>query len=118
MIPHLQCRIYPKLTLKTARKPASENVANFSNLFLNTGKQCGPRSDCSFRSSLIWVPTVCRNDFQNHKQMTKQMTMVVIGSLRVKVRRIVIKHSGPSCSKLTTSLKFTSSDKKYAEMFC
>ena len=45
------------LTLKTPRKPASENVvylcrllnilANFSNLFLHTGKQCGPRSDCS-----------------------------------------------------------------------
>ena len=45
------------LTLKTPRKPASENavclcrllniLANFSNLFLHTGKQCGPRSDCS-----------------------------------------------------------------------
>ena len=45
------------LTLKTARKLVSENVvclcrllnilANFSNLFLHTGKQCGPRSDCS-----------------------------------------------------------------------
>ena len=22
-------------------------------------KQCGPRSDCSFRSSLTWVHTVC-----------------------------------------------------------
>ena len=42
---------------KTPRKHASENVvclyrllnslANFSNLFLHTGKQCGPRSDCS-----------------------------------------------------------------------
>ena len=45
------------LTLKAPRKPASENVvclcrllnilANFSNLFLHTGKQWGPRSDCS-----------------------------------------------------------------------
>ena len=45
------------LTLKTPRKPASENVvcfccllnilANFSNLFLHTGKHCGPWSDCS-----------------------------------------------------------------------
>ena len=45
------------LTLKMPRKPASENVvclcrllnilANFSNLYLHTGKQCGPRSDCS-----------------------------------------------------------------------
>ena len=23
------------------------------------GKQCGPRSDCSYRSSLFWVHTVC-----------------------------------------------------------
>ena len=40
------------LTLKMLRKPASENVvcichlqnilANFSNLFLHSGKQCGP----------------------------------------------------------------------------
>ena len=40
------------LTLKMPQKPASENVnclccllnilANFSNLFLHTGKQCGP----------------------------------------------------------------------------
>ena len=47
----------PTLTLKTPRKPASENVvclcrllnilANFSNLFWRTGKQCGPWSDCS-----------------------------------------------------------------------
>ena len=45
------------LTLKMPRNPASENVvcsccllnilAKFSNLFLHTGKQCGPRSDCS-----------------------------------------------------------------------
>ena len=44
-----------KLTLKTPKKPAFENVvclcrllnilANFSNLSLHTGKQCGPRSD-------------------------------------------------------------------------
>ena len=45
------------LTLKAPRKTASENVvclcrllnilADFSNLVLHTGKQCGPRSDCS-----------------------------------------------------------------------
>ena len=45
------------LTLRVPRKPASENVvclcrllnipANFSNLILHTGKQCGPRSDCA-----------------------------------------------------------------------
>ena len=45
------------LTLEMPRKSASENVvclchllnilANFSNLFLHIGKQCGSRSDCS-----------------------------------------------------------------------
>ena len=38
----------------------------------------------ALESSLIWVHTVCKNDFKNHKQMTKQTTIVVIGSLRVK----------------------------------
>ena len=47
----------PTLTLKMPRKAASENVvclcrllnilANFSNLFLHTGKQCWHWSDCS-----------------------------------------------------------------------
>ena len=50
------------LTLKTPRKSASENVvhlcrllnilANFSNLFLHTGKQYGPRSDLKEQSDL------------------------------------------------------------------
>ena len=80
------------LTFKMPRKPESENVvclcrplnilANFSNLFLHTSKQCGPWSDCSCRSSLSSVHTVCKNDFLYHKQTTKQ-TIVVIGSLRV-----------------------------------
>ena len=56
---HFDCHIYLKywdiilsLTLKAPRESASENVvclcrlliilANFSNLFLHTGKQCGP----------------------------------------------------------------------------
>ena len=44
------------LTLKCQKKIVSENVvclcrllnilANFSNLFLHAGKQCGPRSEC------------------------------------------------------------------------
>ena len=37
------------------------------------------------RSSLIWVHTVCKNDFKNHKQMTKQTTIVVTGALRVNI---------------------------------
>ena len=37
----------------------------------------------------LWGHTVCKNDFLNHKQMTKQMIIVVIGSLRVKARVII-----------------------------
>ena len=48
---------YLVLTFKMPRKPVSKNVvclyhllnilANVLNLYLHTGKQCGPRSDCS-----------------------------------------------------------------------
>ena len=65
--------LFVTLSLKMLREFASKNViclcrllnihANFSNLFLHTGKPCGPWSECSWRSSLIWVPTVCNNDF-------------------------------------------------------
>ena len=51
-----------QLTLKLPRKPASENIvclcrllnilANFSNLFLHTGKMCEPRSDLEEQSDL------------------------------------------------------------------
>ena len=76
--------IHP-LTLKAPRKTASENVvclcrllnilANFSNLFLHTGKQCGPRSGSG--STLFAKMTF------KIKQMTKQTTIVVTGALRV-----------------------------------
>ena len=57
-------------------------------------KQCGPRSDCSFRSSLIWVHTVClyakckfekfvRRCSRRHKQTTFS-DADFLGALRVK----------------------------------
>ena len=56
-IQNFRVNVLPHLTLKMPRKPASENVvcscrlltilANFSTYFLHTGKQYGPRSDCS-----------------------------------------------------------------------
>ena len=57
----------------------------------------GPRSDCSFRSSLIWVHTVCRyakNSFEKfarifsrpHKQTTFS-DAVFLGALRVNVSK-------------------------------
>ena len=55
-IQKFRVNVLPHLTLKMPRKPASENVvfmssaailANFSTYVLHTGKQYGPRSDCS-----------------------------------------------------------------------
>ena len=53
------------LTLKTPRKPASKNVvcllrllnilADLSNLFLHTGKQCGPRSGAVWSGSILFA---------------------------------------------------------------
>ena len=58
-------------------------------------KQCGPSSDCSYRSSLIWVQTVClyakrmfekfaRRCSRRHKQMIFSDGFC-FGILRVKV---------------------------------
>ena len=61
------------LTLKAPRKNASENVVCWSHLLQiiawhywrikYRSKQRGPRTDCSYRSSLIWVHTVCHGGF-------------------------------------------------------
>ena len=78
----------PPLTLKAS---ALSSACDFESHFC---KQCGPRSDCSFRSSLIWVHTVCRytkNSFEKfarifsrrHKQTTFS-DAVFLGALRVK----------------------------------
>ena len=39
---------------ETRKIPALSSACDFKSHFC---KQCGPRSDCSFRSSLIWVHT-------------------------------------------------------------
>ena len=60
--PHVKCiRIY-----HTFDKPLKRQSQLLSSALSSAGyfkshfcKQCGPRSDCSFRSSLIWVHTVC-----------------------------------------------------------
>ena len=47
----------------TLNAPITTKVVCFSRLLkcLRSlfDKQCGPRSDCSYRSSLIWVQAVC-----------------------------------------------------------
>ena len=68
------------LTLKMPRKHASKNVV----FMLSAEYSCNFfKPIFTYREHLIWVNTVCKNDFYNHKQMTKQTTFVVIGSLRV-----------------------------------
>ena len=51
------------LNLLTLNAPIATKVVCFSRLLkcLRSlyGKQCGPRSDCSYRSSLFWVHAVC-----------------------------------------------------------
>ena len=51
------------LSLLTLNAPITTKVDSFSRMLkcLRSlyGKQCGPRSDCSCRSSLIWVHAVC-----------------------------------------------------------
>ena len=45
------------------KAPIATKVVCFSRLLKRVrslyGKQCGPRSDCSYRSSLLWVHAVC-----------------------------------------------------------
>ena len=47
----------------TLNAPIETKVVCFSHLLKCIrslyGKQCGPRSDCSYRSSLFWVHAVC-----------------------------------------------------------
>ena len=64
-----------RLTLKAPRKKASENFVCWSRLLQiiaehywrikYRSKQCGPRTDCSYRSSLILVHIVCHRGFFN-----------------------------------------------------
>ena len=47
----------------TLNAPITTKVVCFSRLLKclrsDFGKQCGPRSDCSYKSSLLWVHAVC-----------------------------------------------------------
>ena len=55
--------VFFTLYLLTLNAPIATKVVCFSCLLkcLRSlyGKQCGPRSDCSYRSSLFWVHSVC-----------------------------------------------------------
>ena len=54
------------------------------NKVKNRDKQCGARSDWSYRSSLIWVHTVFHRLLKHFSREKKQTTFVAINAFRVK----------------------------------
>ena len=60
-------------------------LQTFQTYFLHTTNSVDPDQTAP---SLIWIHNVCKNDLKNHKQMTKQMTIVVIGSLRANICQV------------------------------
>ena len=53
------CLIIVVLTLNCQSQQLSSALSSACDFKSHFCKQCGPRSDCSTRSSLIWVHTVC-----------------------------------------------------------
>ena len=94
----ISLKVSPKMHLKMS-SALSHLLHRFANVidykcnlltlvtnYVNIVKQCGPRSDCSSWSSLIWFYTVCQKlASKTFQQMTKQTTFVVICTLRVTV---------------------------------
>ena len=90
-----RCKCVWTLTFKRPRKPASENVvclcrllnilANFPNLFLHTGKQCGPWSDCSLGGA-VWSGSTlfAKMTFKSTSRWQSRRQIVVTGALRAK----------------------------------
>ena len=86
------------LTLKTPAKISSKNsvcICRLLQICLITifnkvkyrDKQCGPGSDCSYRSSLIWVYPVCWKGFSNISADDKSRRLV-IGVLSFKTQHV------------------------------
>ena len=81
------------LTLKMPRKPASENInslchllnilANLSNLFLHTGKKCGPRSDWSGSTRFAEMTFKITSRCQSRRQL---LWFAVEGLMSLKER--------------------------------
>ena len=86
--------------LLTLNAPIATKVVCFSRLLkcLRSlyGKQCGPTSDCSYRSSLFWVHAVCfytkfvsnvRQLFAAGDFSRRHFQMFFLGALMVKVTK-------------------------------
>ena len=53
------------LKMSYAEVVCCKYLPNITDEYLYMSNQRKPRSDCSYRSSLIWVHTVCQKDFLN-----------------------------------------------------
>ena len=84
---HIYCSLIWTLTLETLRKKCIWKCRLLSRLLQiivlhywrikYRSKQRGPRTDCSYRSSLIWVHTVCHRGFLNISADEKKQTTFV-----------------------------------------
>ena len=89
---NVQWRRFNPLSAK--KKIVSENFVCWNRLLQmialhywqikKRSKQHGPRTDCSYRSSLIWVQTVCHRGFLNISTDMKSSRLVAVGASRVK----------------------------------
>ena len=87
------CSMYLKPLKRRQSRQLSYALSSAGYFKSHCCKQCGPRSDCSFRSSLIWVHTVfyakckfekfARRCSRRHKQTTFS-DADFLGTLRVK----------------------------------
>ena len=90
------CLLFSSKSILTLKTPAKIHLkitsafvvsCNFLLKLFNevkyTDKQCGPRSDCSYRSSLILVFTVCWKGFYNISADDKSRWILLWLALRV-----------------------------------
>ena len=119
LISYFSCIYYNSVqTFITLNAPIATKEVCFSHLLkcLRSlcGKQCGPRSDCSHRSSLIWVLDVCfytsfvsnarqlfaADDFsRRHFQMH-----FFLGALRFNILYHMKSRLGVKCNKIDKPL--------------
>ena len=80
--------------MTSAEDVCCKQLPDISDEFKYRSKQGGPGSDCSYRSSLIWVQTVCHKDFLNiSADEKKQTTFVAIGAFRVNAILVLLQMS-------------------------
>ena len=87
-INHLTLKAKIHLKMSSAQVVCCIFLLTLFDLYKYRGEQCGPRSDCSYRSSLIWVHIV--NKLLIHFSRWQKQT-----TLRVKFLTIILTLSLP-----------------------